>query len=122
MASKEHLRVYVNPALSAQELIGLLRRARDSRRERQAGYVQRVIENTSLLLAAYADGRLVGVLRALSDFSVCCYIADVIVDRNFSREGVLSALLAEVRHDLDDECEIILPAGLQPEIAVAANT
>jgi len=48
------------------------------------------------LVATARDGeRLVGVSRAISDFSYCCYLSDLAVDIAYQRRGIGKRLIAE---------------------------
>ena len=41
-----------------------------------------------LILTARADGLLVGVSRALTDFAFCTYLSDLAVDERYQRQGI----------------------------------
>lgn len=100
---------YTNPALSGEDLMGLFHRSGDAcpmpRREK----FDKLIQNSNLLLAAYVQNRLVGVVRALSDFCSCCYVADVVVDESYRNMGLREALLRQVRLEVDSEVELVVP-------------
>ena len=50
-------------------------------------------ENSLLVLGAYSDGRLIGILRAVGDGASILYIQDILVHPDHQRRGVGSALL-----------------------------
>lgn len=51
--------------------------------------VEAMLSGASLIVTARADsGLLVGVSRALSDFSYCTYLSDLAVDQTYQRRGI----------------------------------
>ena len=70
-----------------------------------------MIDHANLLAGAWAGDLLVGVARGLTDFSFCCYLSDLAVDRAFQRMGIGKALLEHVRKQLSDEVMILLVAA-----------
>ena len=51
-------------------------------------------ENSGFFITAWADGRLVGLSRNLTDGVWVCYLADLLVDAAFQRRGIGKRLLA----------------------------
>ena len=76
------IRYAIEPDLSTEEFIDVLRRSTLSERrpvdERQT--IQGMLRHADLILTARQDGRLVGVARAITDFSFCTYLSDLAVD------------------------------------------
>ena len=56
-----------------------------------------MLANANLLIGAYCDGRLVGLARALTDFSYCCYLSDLAVAKEYQRHGIGRELVARVK-------------------------
>lgn len=56
-----------------------------------------MLEHASLLLTAWDGEHLVGVARALTDFSYCCYLSDLAVIRSYQKRGVGRSLIEGVR-------------------------
>ena len=100
---------YTNPALSADELMDLFRRAGETTRSHNYRKLDQLIQNSNLLLAAYVRNKLIGVARALSDFCSCCYVADVVVDAAYQGTGVREALVKQVRLEVDPDVDFIVP-------------
>ena len=80
----------LEPGLATEEFIDVLIRSTLAERrpvaepERIAG----MLRNADVIVTARADGRLVGVSRAISDFQFCTYLADLAVDREFQKQGI----------------------------------
>jgi ribosomal protein S18 acetylase RimI-like enzyme len=68
----------------------------------------KMIEHANLFAGAWVEDRLIGVARALTDFSYCCYLSDLAVDRAFQNRGIGMALIAYLRGKLGDEVTIVL--------------
>ena len=51
--------------------------------------IRRMVENASIIVCARdLGGRLVGVARSLTDFTFCCYLSDLAVDRAWQGQGI----------------------------------
>lgn len=70
--------------------------------------ISRMFANSNLVLSAWSDGKLVGVCRALTDFSYCCYLSDLAVDRDFQKQGIGTELLRRVQAEIGEEVTLIL--------------
>jgi ribosomal protein S18 acetylase RimI-like enzyme len=68
----------------------------------------KMIQYADLFCGAWMDDKLIGVARALTDFSYCCYLSDLAVDRAYQKMGIGKALIAQIRNQLTDEVAIIL--------------
>lgn len=101
----------VEPQLSAAEFIDVLERSTLAER-RPVGDVARIekmLANADLMLTARdAEGDLVGVARAVTDFSYCCYLSDLAVDRASQGRGIGTELMKRTRAAAGDETNFIL--------------
>lgn len=70
--------------------------------------IARMFATSNLILSAWEGARLIGVARALTDYSYCCYLSDLAVDRAYQKQGVGRALLDKVRALLGAEVSLIL--------------
>jgi predicted N-acetyltransferase YhbS len=70
--------------------------------------IERMFCNADLCLSAWHDGELVGVCRALTDFSYCCYLSDLAVAKAYQKQGIGCELIARVRAAISDEVALIL--------------
>ena len=70
--------------------------------------ITRMFAGANLVISAWSAGRLIGVCRALTDHSYCCYLSDLAVDRAFQRRGIGKALIRKVREHIGDEVSLIL--------------
>lgn len=70
--------------------------------------IERMFANADLVLSAWDGERLVGVCRALTDFSYCCYLSDLAVDRAYQHQGIGRELVERVRAAIGEEVALIL--------------
>lgn len=81
---------------------GIRRPAKDLAR------IERMFANANLTISAWHEGKLVGVCRALTDFSYCCYLSDLAVDKAFQKHGIGRELVARVRSAIGEEVALVL--------------
>lgn len=67
-----------------------------------------MLANANLILTARVDGKLVGVARAMTDFSFACYLSDLAVSDAVKGQGIGARLIAELRAHLGPAVNLIL--------------
>jgi ribosomal protein S18 acetylase RimI-like enzyme len=65
--------------------------------------IQRMIDNADEIITARDGDRLVGFLRAITDYSYCCYISDLAVDKDYQGLGIGKELIRILRYKLGEE-------------------
>lgn len=70
-----------------------------------------MLRKADLVVTARAEGRLVGVSRAITDFAFCCYLSDLAVDVAFQRKGIGKRLIDETRSHAGYRASLILIAA-----------
>jgi len=70
--------------------------------------IRKMIDNANLLITAWDGEKLVGVARALTDFSYCCYLSDLAVDKSYQHNGIGQDLISRLQSIIGDECMLIL--------------
>lgn len=94
-------RLNIEPKLATAEFVDILRRSTlDQRRPvNDLERIERMLRGASLIATARdSSGLLVGVSRALTDFSYCTYLSDLAVDQHHWRCGIGRRLI-EFTHD-----------------------
>ena len=61
-----------------------------------------------MVISAWDGPRLIGICRALTDFSYCCYLSDLAVESAYQGQGIGSELVAQLRASIGDEVTLIL--------------
>ncbi len=59
-------------------------------------------------MARFAGSRLVGIARALTDFSYCCYLSDLAVRKEYQRRGIGRELIDRVKRRIGDQSMLLL--------------
>lgn len=70
--------------------------------------IQKMIDNSDILITAWAEGRMIGVARAITDYSYCCYLSDLAVDLQYQHHGVGKELVRNVHSIIGEECSLVL--------------
>ena len=79
------------PSLSVAEFTDVLRQSTLAERRPvdDPETIRVMLQNADLILTARtADGRLVGISRAITDFVYCTYLSDLAVAADFQRQGI----------------------------------
>jgi len=70
--------------------------------------IQRMIDNSDVILSAWDEDMMVGIARAITDFSYCCYLSDLAVDKEYQKHGIGKALVDLLREKLGGEVSLVL--------------
>ncbi len=72
--------------------------------------LEKMCKNADIMFTARFEGKLVGVSRALSDFTYVTYLSDLAVDVEFQKLGIGKRLIAETKKLVPDGKLILLSA------------
>ncbi|MDE1826482.1 MAG: GNAT family N-acetyltransferase [Thaumarchaeota archaeon] len=97
----------INSNVKSSELAALFKNS-GIRRPTNMGRIGKMITNSNLIISARENGKLVGILRALTDFSYACYVSDLAVDRKYQNKGIGKELVKLVRKALGENVMILL--------------
>ncbi|TCZ81292.1 GNAT family N-acetyltransferase [Paenibacillus albiflavus] len=70
--------------------------------------IQHMIDEADILVTAWDNGIMVGVARAITDYSYCCYLSDLAVDRNYQKQGIGKELVSKVQEMIGEQCMLLL--------------
>ena len=102
------------PDLSAEEFVDVLRRSTLAERRpvNDPAAIAAMLAHADLLVTARSDaGLLVGVSRALTDFSFCTYLSDLAVDLAFQGQGIGRELIRRTHEAAGLSTTLILIAA-----------
>lgn len=85
--------------------LGLRRPVHDLKR------IEKMLEHGNVMITAWSGDLLVGVSRALTDFSFCCYLSDLAVDEAFQHKGIGRKLIEETHRQSGENTMLILLAA-----------
>jgi ribosomal protein S18 acetylase RimI-like enzyme len=98
----------INAPLTVDDVIRVFRNSGIRRPIDQPDRIQEMIDHANLIVSAWDGQKLIGIGRALTDFSFCCYLSDLAVDRDYQRSGIGRALVKAVLKQIGDRCSLIL--------------
>ena len=89
----------LEPGLSGTEFIDVLVRSSLAERRPVADLkrIGTMLERADIIVTARAGGVLVGVARSVTDFSYCCYLSDLAVDRHWQGRGIGTGLMLQTK-------------------------
>jgi predicted N-acetyltransferase YhbS len=102
-----------NASVSAEQAIDLYKRSTLGERRpiHNVQTFEDMLKNAHLTITAWDGQTLVGISRALTDFSYVAYLADLAVDEKYQRSGIGKQLIEETKARLGPECMIVLLAA-----------
>lgn len=96
--------IYQTDGVCTPDEVAALFKASGIRRPvRDLGRIQRMIDHADEMITVRDGNRLVGIVRALTDYSYSCYISDLAVDRDYQGLGIGKELIALLRNKLGEE-------------------
>jgi len=100
----------LEPELPAEEFVDVL--VRSTLAERRPVHdletIRGMLRHADLIVTARAGDLLVGVSRAITDFSYCTYLSDLAVDRQFQRQGIGRELIRRTQEAAGLKTTLIL--------------
>lgn len=99
--------------ITEQDFIDLLKRSTlDQRRPvNDPEKIRKMLQYGNVLVTAWDEQKLVGVSRALSDFSFCTYLSDLAVDEAYQHKGIGKELVRLTHETAGLETTLILLAA-----------
>jgi predicted N-acetyltransferase YhbS len=101
----------INGPLNPEAVAAVLRRSGIRRPVDDVDRIRQMVEHANLTVTAWDGERLVGIARALTDFSYCCYLSDLAVDAAYQRQGIGKELVRRVREEIGEESMLLLLAA-----------
>lgn len=102
-----------NKAITPDEFIDVLERSTLAERRpvQDRNRIEKMLQHANVLITAWDGEVLVGVSRAWSDFSFCCYLADLAVDVKYQKQGIGKELIRLTHIASGDTTDLILLAA-----------
>jgi GNAT superfamily N-acetyltransferase len=107
----------VEPALDADEFADVLRRSTLAERRpvERPDVLAAMLAGADLVVTARAGGLLVGVARAVTDWSYCVYLSDLAVDAAHQRRGIGRELIRRTHEAAGRHTMLVLLAAPKAE-------
>ena len=106
--AKQPITYKVNATITPIELANVFIESGIRRPVDDFSRLQRMIDNGDLLITAWDNKKLVGVARAITDFSYCCYLSDLAVHQHYQKQGIGKKLVHLVQEQISDEVTLLL--------------
>lgn len=109
---------------SAMAVIELYNKAGLPRPTDDAERIQKMYENSNLVITAWDNEKLVGVCRAITDWVWCCYLSDLAIDPDYQKLGLGKKLIHMAKDKIGDQTMMLLlsvPSAMEyyPKIGFA---
>lgn len=103
----------LEPELGAEEFIDLLERSTLAERRPvdDPETIRGMLLHADLILTVRSEGRLVGISRAITDFSYCTYLSDLAVDEAYQGRGIGRELIRRTHEAAGLQTMLILLAA-----------
>ncbi|SEO19420.1 Acetyltransferase (GNAT) domain-containing protein [bacterium A37T11] len=96
---------------SAKEVIEVYRSSGIRRPIEDIDRITEMYAGSNLIVTAWYGEQLIGVSRALTDFSYCCYLSDLAVALPYQKMGIGKKLVALTKEKAGDRSTLILIAA-----------
>jgi len=70
--------------------------------------LQSMIDNADVVITAWDGLQLIGIARAITDYSYCCYLSDLAVHKDYQKNGIGKNLIQHLRNVLGDGVSLLL--------------
>ncbi len=90
-----------NKKVTVDQFIDILKRSTLAERRpvHDRERLEKMLTHANILVTAWSDDLLIGVSRAWSDFSFCCYLSDLAVDVAYQKNGIGKELI-KLTHEI----------------------
>ena len=76
--------------------------------------IQKMFENSDLVVTAWSGNQLVGVSRSITDWVWSCYLADLAVHSDYKKSGIGTKLIEITREKVGEQSMVLLLAHIYP--------
>lgn len=70
--------------------------------------IQKMVENSNLIVTAWDNQVLVGVARSITDWSWSCYLADLAIRHEYKKSGIGKKLIAITKEKVGEQSMVLL--------------
>ena len=102
-----------NGSITVDEFISILKASGlgERRPVEDLECIKGMVENANLIVCAKDGNKIIGVARSVTDFSYCCYLSDIAVDKKYQHQGIGKELIRKTKEELGKLCKLILLAA-----------
>ena len=70
--------------------------------------IQKMYENSNLIITAWDNEKLVGVSRSITDWAWSCYLADLAVNNEYKKSGIGKRLVELTKEKVGEQTMVLL--------------
>lgn len=93
---------------STEQVIDLYNRSGLPRPTDDKERIGKMYENSNLVVTAWANDRLAGACRCITDWAWCCYLSDLAIDPAYQKSGIGKKLIEITKQQVGDQVMILL--------------
>lgn len=103
----------VNAPVTAEQFVELLIQSTLSERRPvdDLECMEGMIKNSNLHVTSWANGKLVGIARSITDYHYACYLSDLAVHLDYQHKGIGLELQKITQQQLGPRCKLIVIAA-----------
>lgn len=107
------IQYYNDKKITADQFVDVLKRSTLAERRpiHDMERIEKMLAHANILVTAWSDNTLIGVSRAWSDFSFCCYLSDLAVDVAHQKKGIGKELIRRTHEVSGKNTTLILLAA-----------
>ena len=98
----------VNVILLAEQVVELYDKSGMPRPTKDNERIQKMFDNSNLVVTAWDNDKLVGVSRCITDWVWCCYLSDLAVDPGYRKSGIGKKLIELTKETVGEQSMILL--------------
>ncbi|GAO42516.1 GNAT family N-acetyltransferase [Flavihumibacter petaseus] len=103
-----NINYYSDRIPAAEQVIALYDLAGLPRPTNDPARIQRMIDNSDLIVTAWDGDLLVGVSRAITDWVWSCYLADLAVHPHYQQKGIGKQLVNLTKEKVSEQSMVLL--------------
>jgi len=70
--------------------------------------IEKMYDNSNLVITAWENDKLVGISRSLTDFYYCCYLSDLAVRKEYQKKGIGKKLIELTKNEIGEQAALLL--------------
>lgn len=109
--TKETISFFINKKITAQQLARVFESSGIVRPYKDLARLQKMIDHGDIMISAWEGELLIGIARALTDYSYACYLSDLAVDKAYQKQGIGKELIHLLQKEIGEEVALILLAA-----------
>ena len=98
----------ISEKVSVHEVIEVFKSSGINRPFDDAKRIQKMLDNSNLIITAWNGIELIGIARSVTDFSYCCYLSDLAVKKEYQKSGVGKTLIELTQQAIGEQTMLLL--------------